>query len=125
MQLNEVWQQSCHKVVINNLSVTIEGNPILFNCSQGFTQNFGISQPSSILDAKNTRILEKKCVTTSPGLSYIKNIHRDNLRIKDNRFFGKAKEYFKANSKSEFTKLAELRVVIVQSFSYWCSLFVS
>ena len=34
------------KVVINNHSVTIEGNPILFNCSQGITRNFGISQPS-------------------------------------------------------------------------------
>ena len=31
-----------YKVVINNHSVTIEGNPILFNCSQGFTQSFGI-----------------------------------------------------------------------------------
>ena len=35
-----------YKVVIKNHSVTIEGNLILFNCSQGFTQKFGISQPS-------------------------------------------------------------------------------
>ena len=35
-----------YKVVINNHSITIEGNLILFNCSEGFTQNFGISQPS-------------------------------------------------------------------------------
>ena len=35
-----------YKVVINNHNVTIEGNPILFNYSQEFTQNFGISQPS-------------------------------------------------------------------------------
>ena len=34
-----------YKAVINDHSVTIEGNPILFNCSQGFTQSFGISQP--------------------------------------------------------------------------------
>ena len=31
-----------YKVVINNHSVTIEGNLIFFNCSQGFTQNFGL-----------------------------------------------------------------------------------
>ena len=31
---------------LNNHSVMIEGNPILLNCSQGFTQNFDISQPS-------------------------------------------------------------------------------
>ena len=48
-----------HKVVINNHSVTIKGNPILFNCSQGFTQNLGILQPSEILDAKNTIILKQ------------------------------------------------------------------
>ena len=35
-----------YKVVINNHSVTIEGSPILFNCSRGFSQNFGISQHS-------------------------------------------------------------------------------
>ena len=35
-----------YKVVINDHSVTIKGNPILFICIQGFTQNFGISQPS-------------------------------------------------------------------------------
>ena len=33
-----------YKVVINNQSVTIEGNPILFNYNQGFTQDFGMSQ---------------------------------------------------------------------------------
>ena len=48
-----------YKVVINNHSVTIKGNPILFNCSQGFTQNFGISQPSYILNAKNTKTLKQ------------------------------------------------------------------
>ena len=36
-----------YKFFINNINnVKIEGNPIFFNCSQGFTQNFGISQPS-------------------------------------------------------------------------------
>ena len=35
-----------YKVVIKNYSVTIEKNPILSNCSQGFTQNFDISQSS-------------------------------------------------------------------------------
>ena len=34
-----------YKVVIKNHSVRIEGNPIFFNRSQGFTQNFGISRP--------------------------------------------------------------------------------
>ena len=59
MQLNVVWLLApvtgkvvrsqvtvSYKLVIKNHSVTIEGIPILFNCSQGFTQNFGISQPS-------------------------------------------------------------------------------
>ena len=31
-----------YKVVINNDSVTIEGNPILFNRTQGFAQNFSL-----------------------------------------------------------------------------------
>ena len=57
-----------YKVVNNNHSVTIEENPILFNCTQGFTKKFGISQPSQILNAKNN--LDTKCVTTSPGLPY-------------------------------------------------------
>ena len=48
-----------YKVVINNHSVMIEGNPIFSNCSQGFTQNFGIWQPSYILNAKNTKILKQ------------------------------------------------------------------
>ena len=30
-----------YKVDINNHSITIEKNPVLFNCSQGFAQNFG------------------------------------------------------------------------------------
>ena len=55
-----------YNVVINNHSVTIEGNLILFNGSQGFTQNFGISQ-----HCKKYKNLETKCVTTSPGLPYI------------------------------------------------------
>ena len=55
MQLNVVWQLAPvtgkvsqvsfpYKVVINNYNVTIEANPILLNCSQGFTQNFGLSK---------------------------------------------------------------------------------
>ena len=48
-----------YEVVINNHSVTVEGNPILFNCSQGFTQNFGMSQPSQILNTKNIKILKQ------------------------------------------------------------------
>ena len=35
-----------YEVVIENHSVMIEENLILFNCSQEFTQNFGISEPS-------------------------------------------------------------------------------
>ena len=34
------------QLFINNHSVTFTRNPILFNCSQGFTRNFGISQLS-------------------------------------------------------------------------------
>ena len=48
-----------YKMVINNHSVAIEGNPIVFNCNQGFIQNFGISQPSQILNAKNAKILKQ------------------------------------------------------------------
>ena len=48
-----------YKVVINPHSVTIEGNVILLNCSQEFTRNFGVSKPSWILSAKNTKILKQ------------------------------------------------------------------
>ena len=40
-------QVTCpYKLFINNHSVMFERNPILLNCSRGFTRNFGISQPS-------------------------------------------------------------------------------
>ena len=56
---------SPYKVVINNHSVTFERNPILFNCSQEFTQ-------------KNKRgkykNLQTKSVTTSPGLPYVEEV---------------------------------------------------
>ena len=55
-----------YKVVSNNCNVTIEGNPTLFNCSQGFTQNFAISQPSWILNAKNTKILKQNVWQLAP-----------------------------------------------------------
>ena len=55
-----------YKVVINNPSVTIEGNPILLNCSQGFTQNVGISQPSWIFKAKNTKIFKQNVWQLAP-----------------------------------------------------------
>ena len=58
-----------YKVVINNHSITIEGNPVLFNCSQVFTQNFGISQPSQILNAKNTKILKQSVWQLAPVYS--------------------------------------------------------
>ena len=58
-----------YKVVIINHSVTIEGNSILFNCSQGFTQNFGMSVFLNI-ECKKYKNLETKCVPTSPGLHY-------------------------------------------------------
>ena len=55
-------------------SVTIEGNPILFDCSsKQFAQNFGISQPSAAflnIECKKYKNLETKCVRTSPGLPY-------------------------------------------------------
>ena len=53
-----------YKVVINKHSVTIEGNPILLNCSQRLTQNFVILNTK----CKKYKNLETKCVTTSPGL---------------------------------------------------------
>ena len=40
------YYTSVAKVDMKFSPYRIEGNPILFNCSQGFTQNFGISQPS-------------------------------------------------------------------------------
>ena len=58
-------------VVINNHSVAIEGNAILFNCSQGLTHNFGISQPiSHNIIWKRYKNLETECMTTSSGLPY-------------------------------------------------------
>ena len=66
MQLSVVWQLApvTGKIIINH-SVTIEGNPMLFNCSRGFTQNFSIN-----IECKKKN-LETKCVTTSSGLLYI------------------------------------------------------
>ena len=45
--LPQLWEKFSqvtfpYKMVIKNHSVKIKGNPILFNCIQGFTQNFGI-----------------------------------------------------------------------------------
>ena len=60
---------SPYKLFINNHSVTIERNPILFNCSQEFTENFG----TAFLKIKREKYksLETKRVTTSPGLPYL------------------------------------------------------
>ena len=55
-----------YKVVINNHTVKIEENPILFNSSQGFAQNFGISHPSWMLNAKNTKILKQNVWQPAP-----------------------------------------------------------
>ena len=78
MQLNVVWQLApftekvvtgelpLYKVVIDNHSVMIKGNSILFNCSQGFTQNFSISQPSWILNEKNSKILKQNVGQLAP-----------------------------------------------------------
>ena len=63
-----------YKVVINNHSVEIEENSILFKCSQRFTQNFVIN-----IECKKYENFETKCVTTSPGLRY--------LRLYDLNFF--------------------------------------
>ena len=51
---------SPYKLFINNHSVTFERNPILFNCSQEFSGNFGISQPSQKTAAKNTKVFKQK-----------------------------------------------------------------
>ena len=59
-----------YKVVINNHSVTIEGNPILFNCSQGFTQILWHITVFLNIECKKYKNLETKCVTTSPRLPY-------------------------------------------------------
>ena len=53
-------------------SRTTEENPILFNCSQGFTQNFDISQTILNIECKKYKNLETKSVTTGPGLPYSK-----------------------------------------------------
>ena len=53
-----------YKVAINNHTVTISEIPILFNCSQEFTQNFGILN----IECKEYKNDEKKCVTTRPDL---------------------------------------------------------
>ena len=54
---------SPYKLFINNHSVTFERNPILFNGSQEFTQNFG----TAFLKIKRERYksLQTKSVTTS------------------------------------------------------------
>ena len=72
MQLNVVWQLSPvtekivrsqvifpYKLVIKNHSVTIEGNPILFNCSQGFTQNWHITAFLNIECNKSKNLVTK------------------------------------------------------------------
>ena len=64
-------QVTCpYKVLINNRSITSEGNPIFFNCSQGLIQNFGIFLN---IKCKKYEKLETKCVATSPGLPYFFN----------------------------------------------------
>ena len=60
-----------YKAVINNHSVTIGGNPILFNCSQRFKQKFHITAFLNI-ECKKYKNLEAKCVTTNPGLLYLR-----------------------------------------------------
>ena len=65
------------KWFINNRSVTFERNPILFNCSQGFTRNFGISQPSWKSNAKNTKVFKQKVLQLAP----VYPIHKVNLKF--------------------------------------------
>ena len=55
-----------YKVGINNRSVMIEENSIILNFTQGFTQNFGLPQPSQILNAKNTKILKQNVWQLAP-----------------------------------------------------------
>ena len=57
---------SPYKLFINNHSVTIDQNPILFNFSQEFTRNFGIWQPSSILNAKHKKIFKQNVWQLAP-----------------------------------------------------------
>ena len=57
---------SPYELFINNHNVTFERNPVLFNCSQEFTRNFGISQPSWKSNAKNTKIFKRKVWQIAP-----------------------------------------------------------
>ena len=59
-----------YKVLINNHSVTIEGNPILFNCIQGFHSKLWHITAFLNIECKKYKNLETKRMTTSPGLPY-------------------------------------------------------
>ena len=60
-----------YKVVIDNYSVTIEENPILFDCSQGFTWHI-----TTFLNIESQKYenLKAKCVTTSPGIPSVGHV---------------------------------------------------
>ena len=58
---------SPYKLLINNHSVTFKRNPILINCSEEFTRNYGIFLK---IKREKYKSLQTKSVTTSPGLPY-------------------------------------------------------
>ena len=58
------YGESCHRWPSHIF--TIKGNPMSFNCSQGFTQNLGMSQSFLILNAKNTKILKQNMWQLAP-----------------------------------------------------------
>ena len=57
---------SPYKLFINKHSVTFERNPVLFNCSQEFTRNFGILQLSEKSNTKNTKIFKQNVWKLAP-----------------------------------------------------------
>ena len=75
-----------YKVVINNYCVTTEENSILFNCSQGFHSKLWHITAFLNIESKKYKNLETKCVTTSPGLSYVLKDIALKLNVKSRKY---------------------------------------
>ena len=83
---NWMWCDTfLYKVVINNHCVTIEGNPILFNCSQGFTQNYWHITAFLNIECKKYKNLEitrvKKRVTERVSPRVMDTIRSETLSV--------------------------------------------
>ena len=83
-----------YKVVINTYNVTIEWNPIFFNWARDFYSKLWHVTAFLNIKCKNNKNLEKKCVTTSPGLPYIKFLFLINTFVlsKDNEAINFSKD---------------------------------